>query len=351
MPKYTLSDFDYSLPNSLIAKHPVQPKSAARLLCWNGAAEDKTFANLAEKLNSGDLLILNNTKVIPARIFGKRKRLDNDDYVNIELLLHRPINGITTWEAFAKPAKRLKQGQTVEFETGVTAEVLNRNEDRVHLKFNLNEEEIYPFFEKIGSMPLPPYIEREVETEDKTEYQTVYAKHKGSVAAPTAGLHFDDEMLKALKEKGVNIAYVTLHVGAGTFLPVRTENLDEHVMHIEWGELKQETVEAIKNCKNNGGNVVAVGTTSMRVIESAANFAGEFTPWSGDTNLFITPGYKFKVTDVLITNFHLPKSTLLMLVSAFIGYEEMQKMYNHAIENEYRFYSYGDGCLLKKKDN
>ncbi len=351
-----VSDYDFNLPNDLIAVQPAEPRDAARMLVSNNGFDlSKTFANLPEYLNEGDLLVLNNTKVIPARLYGGRKRTEGEGLINSELLLHKPTNPErTVWESFIKPAKRYKAGDVIHFEDcSVTAEVLEKNEDKVTLQFSVNSDaEMFAFLEQQGQMPLPPYIARpDGSTEaDKDDYQTVFAEHKGSVAAPTAGLHFTPELLKALEDKDVNIAYVTLHVGAGTFMPVRAESLEEHVMHAEWGEVTEDIAALIQKTKDNGNKVVPVGTTSLRLLETAAK-SGKIEPFVGETDIFITPGFKFNAADMLITNFHLPKSTLLMLVSAFMGYDEALKMYEVAIKNEFKFYSYGDGCLLSKKSN
>lgn len=350
---YTLSDFDYHLPHEQIATQPANPREAARLLRWpHDGNNGYTFADLPKFLNSGDLLVLNNTRVIPARLIASRPREQQEGVVHFEVLLHKPVNGINTWEAFVRPAKRMKEGMEVDFPNDVKAVVKSRTGDRVVLEFQLPEDKIFDYFEEVGDMPLPPYIDREDGSTDadKDDYQTVYAEHKGSVAAPTAGLHFSEELLQELQDKGVNIAYVTLHVGAGTFQPVRTEDLDEHDMHSEWGQVSADVVEQIKNTQAAGGNVVAVGTTSLRTLESAAKYNnGEIAEWTGETNLFCRPGYAFKVVDKLITNFHLPKSTLIMLVSAFVGYDETKEMYEHAIKEGYKFYSYGDGSILTRK--
>lgn len=351
-----VSDYDFNLPNDLIAVQPAEPRDSARMLIANdGLDTSKTFADLPEFLKSGDLLVLNNTKVIPARLYGGRKRTEGEGLINSELLLHKPVNtDRTVWESFIKPAKRYKEGHVMHFEgSEVTATVIGKNEDKVTLDFSVeSDSDMFTFLERQGQMPLPPYIARpDGSTEaDKDDYQTVFAEHKGSVAAPTAGLHFTPELLKTLKDQGVKVAYVTLHVGAGTFMPVRAESLEEHVMHAEWGEVTQDVANLIQETKDAGGNVVPVGTTSLRLLETAAK-SGKIEPFTGDTDIFITPGFTFNAADLLITNFHLPKSTLLMLVSAFMGYDEAQQMYDTAIKDEFKFYSYGDGCLLSKKVN
>ncbi len=349
-----VSDYDFNLPQEAIAIQPAEPRDSARMLVHAEQTElNKTFKDLPDYLNAGDVLVLNNTKVIPARLYGGRKRTEAEGLVNTELLLHKSVNKKRTcWESFIKPAKRYKVGHVLHFEgSSVTAEVIEKNEDKVTLQFSVTTDaDMFLFLEKQGQMPLPPYISRpDGSTEaDKEDYQTVYAAHKGSVAAPTAGLHFTEELLEKLTQKGVRIEYVTLHVGAGTFMPVRAEKLEEHVMHAEWGEVTQENVDVLNAAKAAGKRIIPVGTTSLRLLETAAK-SGEIKPFVGETDIFITPGFAFNAADMLITNFHLPKSTLIMLVSAFIGYDETMRMYQTAIENNFKFYSYGDGCLLKLK--
>ena len=351
-----INAFDFNLPEQLIATKPPVPRDSARLLLWPTPKTEYTFKDLPNHLKAGDLLILNNTKVIPARLHGFRQRLssqgDPEGQLNVELLLHRPQKDAVTWESFAKPAKRFKEGHTIHFENSdVTADVLSRNGDRLILRFNAASSTAFDdFLEAQGDMPLPPYIEREdgATHADKDDYQTVFAQHKGSVAAPTAGLHFTPELLNNLKNKGVAIDYVTLHVGAGTFQPVRDNDINKHTMHAEWGRVTPELADKIKQTKAAGGRIIAVGTTSLRLLESAAA-SGHISAFDDETAIFIRPGFTFNVTDMLITNFHLPKSTLLMLVSAFIGYDETMALYQHAISEKYKFYSYGDGMLLSKK--
>lgn len=349
-----LSSYDYHLPDELIATTPAEPRDHAKLLIGNTLETDKKFYDILDYLNEGDLLIVNNTKVIPARIYCYRDRiLPNgtvDGKVALELLLHRPTKDALTWESFAKPAKRFKPGHIVKFEGhDMTAEVISRNGDTVELKFSAKDtKEFEDFLDFAGEMPLPPYIERKdgATKADEDDYQTVYAEHKGSVAAPTAGLHFTDDLIDKIKAKGVEFDTVMLHVGAGTFQPVKVDDVREHQMHSEYGVMTAQLAEKIKQVKARGNKVIAVGTTSMRVLETANQ-----EEFAGDTNIFIKPGYKFNTVDALITNFHLPKSTLLMLVSAFIGYEQTMKMYETAIDNEFKFYSYGDACFLVKNDS
>jgi S-adenosylmethionine:tRNA ribosyltransferase-isomerase len=333
--------FDFHLPPERIAYTPAEPRESAQLLHVTDTLTDKHIADLPELLNAGDIVVFNNSKVIPARLFTKVGDKQ------IEVLLHRKL--ADGWSAFAKPARKLKEGMTLTFGDGFYAEVTGRTEDgQVLLCFEKSGNELHLLLELHGHMPLPPYISREDTADDKTNYQTVYARHEGSVAAPTAGLHFTHGLLERIKNKGVHAAHVTLHVGAGTFQPVKVEDTAEHVMHHEWAEITQETADAINAARAAGGKVIVVGTTSLRILETAAAEDGTLKPYSSDTNIFITPGYRFKVVDRLMTNFHLPKSTLFMLVSAFAGLERMQAAYTHAIANGYRFYSYGDACLLER---
>lgn len=346
---HDINTYDYRLPHELIAAYPAMPRDAARLLVWP-ARQHEAFSDLIDYMKSGDVLVLNSSKVIPARIFGIRpKRDETAPDVNVEFLLHKPQGDFTTWTVFAKPAKRLKENDTILFVGDMTATVMGREDDQVMLRFNCKPDEVEMFLQTHGHMPLPPYIHRRDEPEDKEEYQTVYAKTVGSVAAPTAGLHFTEELLQKLKAKGVTIVEVTLHVGAGTFLSVTVDDIREHKMHAEWGRISADTANIISNAQKSGKKIFAVGTTATRLLETAARETGKIAAWEGDTDIFITPGFKFNVVDRLITNFHLPKSTLLMLVAAFVGpVEEAQAIYAFAIENEYRFYSYGDACLLTR---
>lgn len=348
-----LSSYDYNLPNELIATQPAEPRDTAKMLIANTLETDKIFADLIDYIKPGDLIIANNTKVIPARIYCYRDRTDAqgniDGKVDLELLLHRPTKNALTWESFAKPAKRFKQGHIIRFEgSKVIAKVLGRDADRVELEFIADSvDEFEAFLDYCGEMPLPPYIERKdgATKADEDDYQTVYAQHKGSVAAPTAGLHFTDELIEKIKAKGAQFDTVMLHVGAGTFQPVKVDDVNEHKMHSEFGIMTAELAEKIKQVKASGNRIIAVGTTSMRVLETANQQA-----FAGDTDIFIRPGYKFNTVDCLITNFHLPKSTLLMLVSAFIGYKQTMQLYKTAINNKFKFYSYGDACFLEKND-
>lgn len=333
--------FDFELPEDRIAQRPVNPREAAKLLgVGPRGMRDGVIGDLPDLLSPSDILVVNDTRVIPARLFGRR------DAVAVEILLHRQQTP-DTWEALSRPAKRLKPGQIVEFGDGLAAEVLGRNEGWVTLRFNRAGAALMQAVHAVGHIPLPPYLGRDDDAQDRTDYQTVYAARDGAVAAPTAGLHLTPALLGALEARGVRRTAVTLHVGAGTFLPVSAEDTEHHVMHAEWGEIGESAVAAIAAARAAGGRVVAVGTTSLRLLESAAA-DGELKPFAGDTRLFITPGYRFKAVDLLLTNFHLPRSTLYMLVCAFAGTDHMRAAYAHAIARQYRFYSYGDACLLER---
>lgn len=350
--------FDFDLDRSLIAEKPANPRDTSKLLDLSDeqGITDRIFYELPEVLNEGDILVFNDTKVIPARLYGQRGE------AQVEVTLYHPIDGIT-WNSFIKNAKRLHEGDTVAFYTNeiraensnFTAEVIEKKgEDGVVLKFNCDPKDLNNLLEKYGSMPLPPYIKREKPTNglwdkynDKENYQTVYAKHEGAVAAPTAGLHFTPRVFDALEKKGIQKVFLTLHVGAGTFLPVKVEDTENHKMHAEYGVITQEACNIINEAKKNGKNIIAVGTTSLRLLESAADENGTLHPFTGETDIFITPGYKFRIIDYIITNFHLPKSTLFMLICAIAGTERMQKAYHYAMEHGYRFYSYGDSSILK----
>ena len=332
--------FDFHLPPERIAHQPVTPRDAARLLHVGETLEDRLVRDLPELLRPGDVMVFNNSKVIPARLFcavgGKR----------VEVLLHRDRGEY--WECFARPARKLKAGMQLSFGENFTAELVGRTEDgQVHLQFSARGAEFFRLLERDGHTPLPPYIAREDTAEDKTRYQTIYANTEGSVAAPTAGLHFTETLMQALRARGVGMEFVTLHVGAGTFQPVKVEDTRAHVMHQEWGEISAETDARISTARAAGGRVVAVGSTSLRILETAAQ-DGTLRPFAGETGIFIVPGYHFRAVDLFFTNFHLPKSTLFMLVAAFSGLERMQKAYAHAITTNYRFYSYGDACLLER---
>ena len=338
-------DFDFFLPDALIAQHPTNKRNASRLLHLDGNSsklEDKLFIDLPDFLCAGDLLVFNDTRVIKARLFGVKSTGGN-----VELLVERVLDTHNVL-AHIRASRAPKAGARLKLADAIDAEVIGRDDDLFHVKF-LNDAPVLDLLELYGALPLPPYITHAAESEDDERYQTVYAKHAGAVAAPTAGLHFDDAMLSELQAKGINIAYVTLHVGAGTFQPVRVDNIEDHKMHSEIYHISPETVAMIKATKANGGKIIAVGTTSLRALESVAQH-GDLKSGQGETNIFITPGFKFKIVDKLITNFHLPKSTLLMLVSAFAGFEPIKNAYAHAITQQYRFFSYGDAMLLDKAD-
>ena len=336
---YSLSDFDFDLPQQLIAQVPLPDRSASRLLQVDGdALVDRAFVDIVDLLKAGDLLVFNDTRVLKARFFGVKETGGK-----IEVLIERVLDDRTVL-AQIRASKSPVPGSAIRLADAFDTVVGERAGDFYTLRF---PSDVFELIETHGRLPLPPYIEHAADAVDEQRYQTVYAKEPGAVAAQTAGLHFDQALLDRLREKGVNFAYVTLHVGAGTFQPVRTENLAEHDMHSEWYTISQDTVDAVNRTRAAGRDIVAVGTTSMRALESASQ-SGELHAGSADTRLFITPGYSFKTVTRLITNFHLPKSTLLMLVSAFAGYEQIRAAYRHAIEQRYRFFSYGDAMLLNR---
>ncbi len=347
-----LSDFDFDLPEGLIATRPAKPRSSARLLVARGTEiEDKRVTDLLDVLEAGDRLVLNDTRVIPARLSGTRHRDSAQGPVqaSIEVTLLEP-KADGTWGALLKPLKKVKDGEDIVFSDRLTATVVSRDEGQASIRFNLTGDDFDTALNEAGAMPLPPYIAalRAPDAQDKEDYQTVWAKNTGAVAAPTASLHFDDDLLAALRAKGVEFSYVTLHVGAGTFLPVKVDDISDHKMHSEWGQVTEEAAAQINATKAAGGRVIPVGTTALRLIESAATDQG-IAPWEGPTDIFITPGFTFRVADALMTNFHLPKSTLMMLVSALLGVEEIRAVYDHAVTNGYRFFSYGDASLLIPK--
>lgn len=342
-PTLCLDDFDYYLPPERIAQMPLEPRSASRLLeLSDSGLHDRRFHDLPALLNPGDLLVVNDTRVLHARLRGQKASGGQ-----VEVLVERLSASAHTNEVLAqiRASKPPKPGSRIRLENAFDVEVVGRDGQFYRLRF---DGDAMALIERHGRLPLPPYINRDAQTIDESRYQTVYARTTGSVAAPTAGLHFDAEVLARLEQRGIRSAAVTLHVGAGTFQPVRTQNLAEHAMHRERFEVPPETVRAIEVTKANGGRVVAVGTTSLRALESSVSEAG-VRVGAGDTALFITPGYQFRCVDILITNFHLPKSTLLMLVSAFSGLEKIRQAYAYAIANDYRFFSYGDAMLLHRK--
>ena len=334
--------FDFYLPPERIAHAPAHPREAAKLLHVAGELTDRRVGDLPSLLNAGDVLVFNDSRVIPARLFTAV----NDKQV--EVLLHQP-QGDGSWLVFAKPARKLKDGMRLTFADDFCAMVMGRTPDgQVVLRFDDADAALFAKLHAHGHMPLPPYIQRVDTVDDKHDYQTIYAAHDGSVAAPTAGLHFTPSLMQAIHACGVATAFVTLHVGAGTFQPVKVENTSDHVMHREAISMSAEAASTINAARARGGKVVAVGTTSLRILESVAAADGTLKAYSGSTEIFITPGYRFKIVDRLMTNFHLPKSTLFMLVSAFAGLDRMQAAYAHAIASDYRFYSYGDTSLLER---
>lgn len=344
------TDFDYDLPAELIAQHPAETRTASRLLHLDGNSGslfDRQFIELTELVGPNDILVFNDTRVIKARLRGQKQTGGT-----VEALIERILPGADdTFRmvvAHIRASKSPKAGSRILFDQGITATMTRRIDDLFELIFD-GDESVYAILERIGEVPLPPYITHQADAVDESRYQTVYAKYDGSVAAPTAGLHFDDAILNQLGALGATLAYVTLHVGAGTFRPVRDDDISKHVMHQEWYRVPLETVEAIRAAKAKGGRLIAVGTTSMRTLESASQ-SGELVAGAGETALFVTPGYQFRVVDRLITNFHLPKSTLMMLVSAFAGLENTMQAYRHAVTQRYRFFSYGDAMLIEKKN-
>ena len=342
-----LSDFDYVLPSELIAQQPAATRTASRLLHLDGATGacvDCMFSDLPRLLKPNDVLVFNDTKVIKARLSGRKETGGS-----VEALIERVLDGNSARSqralAHVRASKSPKPGSTLRFAESVVATMVGRVDDLFELHFE-GDASVYEVLERHGQVPLPPYITHAADAIDESRYQTVYARHQGSVAAPTAGLHFDQAMLDAVQKQGVNLAYVTLHVGAGTFQPVRDDDIGKHIMHSEWYELPPATVDAIEHAKRCGGRVIAVGTTSTRTLEAASR-DGVLRAESNETKIFITPGYEFKTVDRLITNFHLPKSTLMMLVSAFAGNEAVMAAYRHAVDARYRFFSYGDAMLVE----
>lgn len=349
-----LSDFDFDLPERLIATRPARPRTAARLLVAQGdRTTDATVADLPRFLRPGDLLVLNDTRVIPARLSGSRTRAtpQGEATARIEVTLMEPAPA-GTWRALARPLRKLKQGETIRFAEQLSARVESLGDGDVTLRFDAEGNDFDAALAAVGAMPLPPYIAalRAPDDQDRTDYQTVWARAPGAVAAPTASLHFDDRLLAELSAMGVRFVHVTLHVGAGTFLPVKTDDISQHRMHAERGIVTPKAAAAIAAARAEGRRVIAVGTTALRLIESAAA-GGAIAPFEGDTDIFIRPGYRFRVTDGLMTNFHLPKSTLMMLVSALMGADRIRSLYAHAIHENYRFFSYGDASLLLPEES
>lgn len=340
-----LSDFDFDLPDGLIATRPARPRTSARLLLAEGdRITDRRVSDLVDILRPGDRLVLNNTKVLPARLFGTRQRGDAVARIEITLLEPRALG----WRALAKPLRKVQPDEVIRFSDRLSATVVGKTDTDLTLAFDLQGGDFDAALAQAGVMPLPPYIaaKRAADDQDSTDYQTVFARHTGAVAAPTASLHFDETLLRALADKGVDFTEVTLHVGAGTFLPVKVDDVKTHRMHAEWGRVTAAAAAEINATKRAGGRIIPVGTTALRLIESAADDAGTLHPFEAETDIFIYPGYRFRVADALMTNFHLPKSTLVMLVSALMGAERIRTIYDHAIGEGYRFFSYGDSSLL-----
>jgi S-adenosylmethionine:tRNA ribosyltransferase-isomerase len=334
-------DFSYDLPAELIAQRPLQQRSASRMLVLDGQGglHDQCFEDFKQHLSAGDLLVVNNTRVMAARLYGQKETGGR-----VEILIERILNDSLAI-AQIRASKSPKPGSMIKLED--EAKLMVRARKNSMFELELEEGGWHKLLNRQGHIPLPPYIEREDDTADKSRYQTVYARHSGAVAAPTAGLHFDDAYMKGLKSAGIDIAEVTLHVGAGTYQPVRAERIEDHEMHAEWIEVTESVCQQIEACKRQGGKVVAVGTTSLRALESAAR-DGKLAPFTGDTRLFVSPGYTFNVVDTLLTNFHLPESSLMMLVTAFGGYERVMAAYRHAVQARYRFFSYGDAMLIQR---
>jgi S-adenosylmethionine:tRNA ribosyltransferase-isomerase len=342
-----LDDFHFELPRRLIADHPCEPRDAARLLVIpaSGRLQDRRISDLPALLRPGDLLVFNDTKVIPARLAGRRAA------AIVEVTLYSDLGG-GAWRAFAKGARRLRVGDNIVFAEDLAGEVAEKHpEGDVTLRFEVAEEALHEALGRYGAMPLPPYIKRPPggDPRDRADYQTIFARAEGAVAAPTAGLHFTPALLETLAEHGIGWAMLTLHVGPGTFLPVKTADPRDHKMHAEWGMLPAETAERIGAVRHTGGRIVAIGTTSLRLLESAVAEDGEVRPFAGETRLYILPGHRFRAIDLLLTNFHLPRSTLLMLVAALAGLERIKAAYAHAVATGYRFFSYGDACLIERR--
>ncbi len=339
------SDFYYDLPEELIAQHPAEPRDSSRLLVIDresGAYEDKVFTDVIDYLREGDVLVVNNTKVIPARLIGHRKGFTGE----VEFLLLKRID-YTHWRCIVRPGKKLNVGAEVVFSSELSARIVERGEEGERVVEFLFDGVFEDILARVGAMPLPPYIKEKLT--DNSKYQTVYSKIDGSAAAPTAGLHFTNALLDRIRAKGIKVLEILLHVGLSTFRPVKAENIEDHKMHDEYYEISPEVAEEINRAKAEGRRVICVGTTSVRTLESAADRIGHLNPGSGNTDIFIYPPYTFKIVDALITNFHLPESTLLMLVSAFMGRENALAAYKHAVESKYRFFSFGDACFIVKR--
>ncbi|PID36921.1 MAG: tRNA preQ1(34) S-adenosylmethionine ribosyltransferase-isomerase QueA [Rhodobacterales bacterium] len=355
-PGSRLEDYDFDLPEALIATRPVRPRSSARMLVVRpgGRLEDRHAIDLPAFLRPGDRLVLNDTKVIPARLRGTRAR--GEAVAKVEVTLLEPLAGGRAdgeWAALMKPLRKVREGEEVRFSDALSATLIAKDEGRARIRFNLTGDDFDAALQEAGFMPLPPYIEakRRADAQDREDYQTIWAARSGAVAAPTASLHFDEALMAALAARGVETSHVTLHVGAGTFLPVKVEDVTRHKMHAEWGEVSDRAAQEINATRAAGGRVIPVGTTALRLIESAAIAPGQIAPWQGETDIFIRPGFRFQIAGGLMTNFHLPKSTLMMLVSAVMGLEPMRAAYAHAIREGYRFFSYGDASLLLPEDD
>ena len=340
-----VSDFDFSVPQEVIAQAPASPRDSSRLLHVDETITDLVITDLPNILSRNDILVFNDTKVIPSRLVGKRRN------ANVEVTLSKQVSG-NSWWALARPARKLKARDILEFSDEFFAEIMEKRVGgEVLLSFDRQQQELMAALYSLGKLPLPPYIRRPRggAMQDFEDYQTVFALKEGAVAAPTAGLHFTENLMSKLAARGILTTFVTLHVGAGTFLPVKVKDTDQHQMHAEWGEIDKNTADIINDAHNSGHNIVPVGSTSLRLLETAANPNGFIEPFMGETDLFITPGYRFKIADKMLTNFHLPKSTLFMLVAAFSGLGRIKAAYTHAINQNYRFFSYGDACLLKRR--
>lgn len=345
-----LSDFDFDLPEHLIATRPVKPRPAARLLLAQGdRITDRHVRDLPDILRAGDVLVVNRTQVIPARLVGQRERMtaQGPATAKVEITLLEPLPG-GDWRALAKPLRKLAQGERIVFTDALQADVVEKGAEDLTLRFTLTGPDFDAALDAAGQMPLPPYIagRRAADEHDRDDYQTVFARDRGAVAAPTASLHFDNALLDDLRALGVEFVDVTLHVGAGTFLPVKVDDVREHKMHAEWGNITATAAAQIARAKSEGRRVIPVGTTALRLLETAATGPGQIAAWTGKTDIFITPGFRFQIADGLMTNFHLPKSTLMMLVSALMGQDRIRVIYAHAIAQGYRFFSYGDSSLL-----
>ena len=349
-----VSEFDFDLPERLIATRPARPRSSSRLLvATKRACIDAHAIDLPDHLRPGDRLVLNDTRVIPARLTGTRRRTGANDETRarVEATLLEPCAD-GTWEALLKPLKRVREGEVIEFSNDLSAVVEGRGIATAFLGFNLKGSDFDAALAEAGAMPLPPYIEskRPADDFDRQDYQAIWARESGAVAAPTASLHFDQALLARLDRAGIDRSFVTLHVGAGTFLPVKTDDISDHRMHAERGVISEAAAGEIMKTRESGGRIIPVGTTALRLLESAADSGGTIRSWKGSTEIFITPGYRFRISDALMTNFHLPRSTLIMLVSAFMGVDRIRELYLHAITQEYRFFSYGDASLLLREE-